>query len=363
MATNKMPKAQRTRNQRMRLQSLLLLMHISSANQKEPLRKPKNLNKIVIQKSGMECGEFGLVIIRSALVRDRFSAGDAPVDDHPALGAAKVHADGLHQSAAGRRPVSRTVFIHVLAPEALWTVVAAACVLQRLDRCAAVFTGEWFLTDNERHECMVLRSVSQVSRFVVLIPHLRDLLGAQISEERFDELVDEYFTRSLGRRTRGINNLARDQRAVMVEAAAQSAVGARSHENTGAVPARVHLRDKRPVRRRREFGDCEQTAHVLPDCIDVTVLGNALGATEALLPFLIRTVRMRDLCSHRIGDGMQFGFAELPQIFCRERAECFLRECLLKGGRHRQESLEDFLAYASHYAVNRKCITSPSCTT
>jgi len=107
------------------------------------------LNKILFQKSGVQCREFGLVIIRSALIRDRFSARRAPVDDHPALRTAKVHANGLHQSAAGGCPVSRAVFIHMFAPEALWAVVAAAPVHDRFHLRTAVLTGEWFLAGDE----------------------------------------------------------------------------------------------------------------------------------------------------------------------------------------------------------------------
>lgn len=125
---------------------------ISSGNQKEPLHEPKDLNKILLQKSGLEFREFGLIIIRSTLIGDRFSTRFAPVDDHPALGAAKVHADGLHQSAAGCRPVSRTAIIHMLAPEASWTVIATASMFQRLNLGTAVFTGEWFLAGDEGHE-------------------------------------------------------------------------------------------------------------------------------------------------------------------------------------------------------------------
>lgn len=132
-------------------QPTALCISISSGNQKEPLQKPRDLNKIVIQKSGMQRRDFGLVIIRSTLVGDRFSAGDAPVDDHPALGSAKVHSDGFHQSAAGRSSVSRTVLIHMFAPEALRAVIAAAPVFQRLHRSAAVFARERFLTGEEDH--------------------------------------------------------------------------------------------------------------------------------------------------------------------------------------------------------------------
>ena len=138
-------------------------MILLRANQKEPLLKPTNLNKILFQKSGMELRDFGLVIIRSALVRDRFSAQSAPVDDHPALGAPKVHADRFHQSAAGCGTVSRALFIDVLAPETTRTVITAACVFQRLDLGTAMPAGERFLAGNEGHQVLKRKCITSPS--------------------------------------------------------------------------------------------------------------------------------------------------------------------------------------------------------
>ena len=93
----------------------------------------------------MQFREFGLVIIRSAFVGDRFPADDAPVDDHPALRSAKVHTDRFHQSAAGRRSVARTAVIHMFAPETLRAVIAAATVFDRFHpapQCSQV-NGSW----------------------------------------------------------------------------------------------------------------------------------------------------------------------------------------------------------------------------
>jgi len=164
----------------------------------------------------MQRRDFGLVIIRSALVGDHFCAGDTPVDDHPALGSAKVHSDRFHQSAAGRSSVSRTMFIHVFTPKTLRTVVAATPVFQRLHRSATVLTDERFLADNEWHERMIQRSVSQVSCFIVFIPHLCHFLGTQISKERFNKLIDEYCAVVLGQRLDSLRYFIRDEGTVVV---------------------------------------------------------------------------------------------------------------------------------------------------
>lgn len=98
----------------------------------------------------MECGDFGLVIIRSHNVRDRFSACLASVDDHPALGPAVFDSRGLHHPAAEGLPVAGSQVIHVLAPEATRAVVAVGSVLQRFHGGAAVLADEGLLAGDER---------------------------------------------------------------------------------------------------------------------------------------------------------------------------------------------------------------------
>jgi hypothetical protein len=57
-----------------------------------------------------------------------------------------------HQAKARRCPITWPLGINVLRIQARGTVITVRSVWQRLDRDAAVFTGEGFLTGNENHE-------------------------------------------------------------------------------------------------------------------------------------------------------------------------------------------------------------------
>lgn len=73
----------------------------------------------------------------------------------PSAFAVMVHARGLHESLTQRCAVPGTLIIHVLAPEALWAVVAAGTMFQWLHSKAAVLTGERFLAGDEDHEARI----------------------------------------------------------------------------------------------------------------------------------------------------------------------------------------------------------------
>ena len=118
------------------------------------------MNKILLQILPIHGRKECEVVIRSQDICDLLAAVEAAVDDHPALASAEFLGDRFHQSFARRCAVPGAVFIHVLAPETLWAVVAAGGVFQRLHVRAAVSADERFLAGEEGHEICWFGQVS-----------------------------------------------------------------------------------------------------------------------------------------------------------------------------------------------------------